>query len=151
MVMDSDMRWFWAAYRRGWLRELIDEGLSKDGFAERMIEIIGAVDYDWIIEARGTEGIRPVGLVLAHSFPDGRIVVPHVDWFPWATSRNIMEGSAVYLREVNKRFKIFIYSDEQSEPFWHRMVQYRILRRGCKVIDHFSRGDFSMFYYTRGP
>jgi len=145
------MRWLWAAYRMGVWRELIADDLNKNAFCERMIEIMAAINYDWIIEAKGDEGIRPVGLILAYAFPDGRIITPHVYWFPWATGRNKMEGSAVYLKEIGKRFKIFLHVDMESVPFWKRMVQYHILRQGCKVTEHYANGDDSMFFYTVGP
>ena len=40
-------------------RELVDDGLDQSGFADRMVEVVGSAAYDWIIEARGSEGIRP--------------------------------------------------------------------------------------------
>ena len=112
---------------------------------------ISSSEVDWFIDARGHEGLRPVGIVMANTIIPGRIIHPHVDWFPWATPRNKMEGSAAFLREVSKRYKLFIYADEESIPFWTRMTQYRILRRGCKVLEHFSMREHSMFFYTVGP
>jgi len=132
-------------------RDMIDDELTQAAFVERMVEIISGAAYDWIIEARGNEGIRPIGLVLANVMLAGRGIDPHVDWFPWATARNKFEGSAAFLREVHKQHKIFIFSDKESKPFWTRMCQYRILCKGCNVRDCYVRGETSTMYYTVGP
>ena len=145
------MRWLWAAYRSGMWRDVFDSGLSQMAFVERIMDFIGAAEMDWIIDARGHEGIRPVGLVMGNWIMPGRILHPHVDWFPWATPRNKMEGIAAFLRETSKRYKLFVYAADEAIPFYTRMTQYRILRRGCKVLDHFSMREHSMFFYTVGP
>lgn len=145
------MRWLWAAYQMGTWRELMDEELSQRAFTERMKELIADVDQDWILEARGESGNRPVGLVLATSLASGRSIEPFVQWFPWATTRNQMEGTAAFLREVSKRFKIFVFAEEKSGDFWQKFIHYGMIRRGCKVMDHFSRGEHAMMYYTAGP
>lgn len=150
-TQDSDFRYLWAAYRLGLWRDIMDDQLSQDAFYQRALEIIAFADYDWILEARQAEGMRPVGLVLAAAMLDGRRIEPHVDWFPWATPRNKFETMALFLRDVSKRFKILGYIEEQDRAFWDRMRQYRLLRHGCKVIDHFSRGEHALFFYTVGP
>ncbi len=116
-----------------------------------MFEIVGSVPYDWIIEAQGVDGLRPAGLVLAKDWAAGRGIEPHVDWFPWATPRNRFEGSAVFLREVGKQLKIVIYSDAESEAFWIRIMRYRMLRKGCRILNFFDKGKHSFMFYTVGP
>lgn len=129
----------------------MDDGLPPQAFRERMTEIIASTDHDWILEARGNTGPRPVGLVLAANMGRGRAIEPHVDWFPWATGRNKVEASAVFLRDVSRNWKVFVFADAENAAFWHRMVRYRILRRGCKVPDYYARGDDAWMFYTMGP
>lgn len=145
------MRWLWAAYRMGLWRELMDVGLTQSAFSDRMTEIISTANYDWIMEARGEEGNRPVGLIMATSLANGRAIEPFVEWFPWATTRNQVEATAVFLKVVSKRFKIFVFAHESAGPFWEKFIRHRMIRRGCKVIDHFARGEHATMYYTIGP
>lgn len=145
------MRYLWAAYQLGAWRDLMDVNLSQDVFTDRMLEVIGSASYDWILEARGEEGNRPVGLILGTSLASGRAIEPFVQWFPWATTRNQMEGTAAFLREVSRRFKVFVFAEEASSDFWARFIHYGLIRRGCKVIDHFARGEHAMMFYTVGP
>jgi hypothetical protein len=126
----------------------MDEGLTQPAFSEKMTELIAMAEHDWILEALGESGVRPVGLILASNV--GRGIEPYVQWFPWATPRNKLEATAVFLREVSKRLKIFVFAEESAQAFWTKFIHYGLIRRGCKVIDYFSRGEHAMLYYTVG-
>lgn len=143
------MAWFWAAYQKGAWRELIDTGLPQSLFRERILEILATAPYDWVLEAKGDEGIRPVGVVLG--FIVGRAVEPGIVWFPWATTRNQIEAAAAFLRDVSKVHKIMVFAKEPAMKFWDKFTQRRMIRRGCKVIDYFSPREHAMLYYTTGP
>jgi hypothetical protein len=130
----------------GMWREVMAGNLSREGFEEKMLEIMGAVPYDWILEAQSDNGLRPVGLILGKQVGSG--VEPFVEWFPWATARNQIEATAAYLKEVSKQLKIFVFAEESANRFWSHFVYYGLVRRGCKVIDYFSRGEHAMLYYT---
>ena len=144
------MAFLWAAYRLGTWDDHIPPELPQTMFESRIIEFLARADYDWIVEARNGDGVRPVGIILAQAMLDGRRIEPHIEWFPWATPRNRFEGIAAYLREVGKRFKILVYTEESEQAFWERLKMYRLLRHGCKVIDHFDRGEHAYFFYTVG-
>lgn len=131
----------------------MDGDLSVPAFEEKLGELILAAELDWIVEAPtpDNDGMRPVGLILAHACKDGRRIEPHIDWFPWASPRNKFEGIAAFLREVSRQYKILIYVEADQSKFWERLKNYRILVRGCRILDHYSRGEHAMFYYTVGP
>lgn len=143
------MRWFWAAYQMGAWRDLMEGGMPRALFRERMMEVIASAPYDWVVEAKGEDGNRPVALLLG--FIVGRAVEPAVEWFPWATPRNQVEATAVFLKEISKVHKIMVFAPESANRFWGRFSQYRMIRRGCKVLDYFSRGEHAMMFYTTGP
>lgn len=145
------MRWLWAAYQMDTWADLFAVNLTKDAFTEKVLEMLGAVDFDWIIDAKSENGMRPVGIVLGNFRAAGRGVEPHVEWFPWATPRNKLEGSATFLYEVGKRYKSFIYSTEDNTVFWDRVCLYRVLKRGCKIGEYFGPKEGAMMYYTPGP
>jgi len=152
-TLDSDMRWLWAAYEMGMWRDELSGHLSQAGFEEKFLEMAGDVAYDWILEAQGSDGLQPVGLVLgqrvmASAEADHEIIEPFVQWFPWATNRNQLEATAVFLKEISKNVKIFVFAAEDAVLFWNRFVQSGLVKRGCKVIDYFSRGEHAMLFYT---
>ena len=56
----------------GW-RDVMDEGLTQAAFSEKMTELIAMAEHDWILEALGESGIRPVGLILASNVARGKM------------------------------------------------------------------------------
>ena len=140
------MRWMWAAYQSGMWRDVMAGNLSPQGFEERALEFIGDYADEWIVEAQGDDGLRPVCLFLAQ--PVGIGIEPAVQWFPWATRRNKLEAIAVFLKEISKQVKIFIFASDEKVEFWSSMVPYGLVRRGCKVVDYFARGKNAMMFYT---
>ena len=150
---DSDMRWLWAAYQMGMWRDELSGHLSQDAFEERFLELAAEATYDWIVEAPGDDGLQPVGIVLGQRVVTGKdvqfeVIEPFVEWFPWATNRNQLEATAVFLKEISKQVKIFVFAPEDAVSFWNRFVQSGLVRRGCKVIDYFSHGNHAMLFYT---
>ena len=147
-VNDSDMRWLFAADRLGMWRDMISGDLSAQAFEEKALEIIAAAPSEGIIDAPGSDGMRPVAIILGQRLGTG--IEPFVDWFPWATNRNQMEATAVFLKEISKQVKIFVFAAEDAIKFWSLFKRYGMVRQGCKVIDYFSRGEHAMLYYTTG-
>ncbi len=147
------MRWLWAAYDMGMWREQLSGGLSQNAFEEKFLELAGGVSYDWILEAQGSDGLRPVGLILAQRVVTGKdvdrvVIEPFVEWFPWATPRNQIEATAAFLKYISKDLKIFVFAPEEATKFWTLFKRYGLVKQGCKVIDYFSRGEHAMLFYT---
>lgn len=147
------MRWLWLAYERGMWHDHLHDKLSAIAFEEWMLDLLASatnvdrtMSYDWVVEARGEDGMCPVGLILGKEVGTG--IEPFVEWFPWATPRNQLEATAVFLKEVSKQFKIFVFAPEDANRFWTRFIQYGMIRRGCRVIDYFSRGEHAILFYT---
>lgn len=149
--MDSDIRWLWAAYKMDTWSGRIFDGLNADAFTEDVVSIVSSADVAHVIEAPSERGLQPVGIVLGRVFGKGRCLEPHVDWFPWATARNRMEASAHYLKHVGRQFKVFLFIEQEHLNFWERIYEYRVLTRGCKVLDYFGPGEHAMMFYTQGP
>ena len=147
------MRYLYAAYRFGLWSEIFDADLPTAAFTEKALDLVGSVALDWVVEAQREDGagVRPVGLILAHLLPDGRRIEPHIDWFPWATPRNKFEGIAAFIHDASRTYKLQIYIEADKTAFWDRLLKYRMLCKGCKIRDHYSRGEDAMFYYSVGP
>lgn len=146
----ADMAWLWAAYQMGGYKEILPTGLGDDAFTDTVLDLIEQMDMAWIIDAPNAKGMQPVGLVLGRFFSGGRALEPHVDWFPWATARNKLEGAAQFLRQVSRQYKIFLFIREEELPFYERVCKYRVMTRGCKINDHFAPGRWAMMFYTVG-
>lgn len=148
---ESDMRWLWAAYKMGAWEGQIYAGLDEELFTEDIICKIKNADFAWTVECTSERGLQPSGIIVGTSFGRGRCVEPHMDWFPWATPRNRLEGMACFLRTVGRQLKIFAFIDQENLPFYERIYEYRLLTRGCKVLDHYGPGEHAIMFYTMGP
>lgn len=140
------MGFFWAAYEDGTFSDVLVRDLTPLAFQNAMAEMIGSIHYDWVVELD-----RPIGLFLGNAMAAGRGAEVQVDWMPWATPRDKLEATAVFLREVPKQLKVFIFSSQEHDAFFARLSRYRLLRNGCKVLNYFGAGKDATMYYTVPP
>lgn len=150
-TIEDDFRWLWAAYKLGTWHDLLNEGLSREVFREAVVELVSQVQFDWILAVPMETGLRPVGMVFADPRFGGNAIEPHVEWFPWATPRNKLECAIQFLKQIGKDVKIMLYIEEQDDTFWHRVWQYKVLKKACKIHDCYGRGKNAVMYYTPGP
>lgn len=146
-VVDSDLAYFWAAYQDGSFADLLMPGLEPETFRDTFIDtFLGGAQYDWVAVSD-----KPLGLFLGNPMAAGRGAEVQVDWMPWTTPRQRLEATATFLRESSKLLKIFIFSDAKSEDFFMRLTRYRMLRRGCKVLNYAGGGEHALMFYTATP
>lgn len=69
----------------------------------------------------------PIGIVVEIHI--GRRIEPHVEWLPWASSRNKLEGALKYLNVRRKQAPVIIWSSERDAPFFERLTSYALLRK----------------------
>lgn len=150
---EDDFPWLWAAYRMGAFREAIEDGLTKEEFTERFLQLMEYLDDERVLHAPNdnapTDEPVPVGLVVIHG--KGKVIEPHVEWLPWATKRNKLETMLAFLREIGKTRKVFAFVSPDARPFYLQMCRYGVLTSGCKILDYFGKGKHVYFFYTRGP
>jgi hypothetical protein len=97
-VRESDFGFFWAAYKQGSFADLIAPDLPARTFQLAVEELLGSVDYDWVVERKS-----PIGLFLGNRMGNGRGAEVQLEWFPWASAREKLEGTATFLRETQRQ------------------------------------------------
>jgi hypothetical protein len=150
-LSDPDWRWLWASYQMNGWTDILQHGLSREDFQERILTIVGGHDLDWIAEVHTDGGLRPVALFVADYRFGGYAVEPHVRWFPWASPRNKLEIGVKFMMEVGKMTKVFIYPPNSDGKLWERVWRYKVLKKGCKISDCYGKGEDAVMYYTPGP
>lgn len=120
---EEHMKYLWASYRkRAW--EEIPEGLTQDQLRE-FVSVLCSRSNLMVIEAPNKYPI--VGIISCRE--DRFYLEPHVDWMPWATDRNKLEGTAravLFLREIKP---LLIWSKESTKEFFTHVCKYGILKR----------------------
>ena len=127
--------------------------ITQDEFDAEIDRWISQVAHrDWVITADTKEGHIPSALVLGIWDLPGRVIKPHIDWFPWATPRVIYEGASHFFRNVRKEMKIMVLCSDKDQPFYERMRQNRLLTyTKAPIKDYFAPGEDAHQYYTQGP
>lgn len=122
----DQMPYLWAAYRMGVWKDTFKDDLTKDEFTLAVSDLSEMTNILAIIAPNGGKQ-TPVGVIIAGE--GVRYIEPHVDWFPWATDRNKLEGiirGILTLREIKP---LFIWCDERDIDFYAHVSKYGILRR----------------------
>lgn len=123
-----DMAILWAAHKAGTFG--LGE-IEQDKFADVMIEIISQYDSAWVVDDRNDvypAGRGPVAVILVKS--DGFIIRPIVDYFKWATKRNMLRATVAFFNWVrySKDVSLCVFSAlaEDKNLFW-KMRDYGIM------------------------
>ena len=143
---EDDMKWLWAAYRKeAFSGKLFPKGLDQSDFKDTVIQYFSQMSEVFMLEAVTSNGKIPVGIVSTLVFSRTE---PHVDWFPWASSRNKLETVALFLSKMRNR-SLLVWAEESEVDFYTRIAQYGVLRRVGKLIK-FKNDKDHMLFQTRG-
>jgi len=115
------MPYLWAAYRMGVWEDFIKPDLNKDKFTNTV------AGFSELSELMIVVTDKPIGLVSIRQ--DARALEIHVDWFPWATSRNKIEGTARSILDLRGIKTLLIWSKWETNPFFTYIAKYGIIRR----------------------
>lgn len=144
----SDLQWLWAAHKF-----TSHEELSQEEFREVMfshLEQYARVYISEDVNHKFTGNIGPVGMFGAYF--DGWTLEPHVEFFPWATQRNMIKSIVGFL--MFQRFQpdigcIRIHCSEERRELFKRLSKYVPIRVGGKIAGGRPDGpDF--IFYVRG-
>lgn len=140
----NDIRWVWASVKRSGF-----EGTSEE-FTQQMEPLLAEADRLFVLEDRNREfskGTGPVGIVLANY--DGWALVPHVQWFPWASHRNILRCSVGFLQAMRYTQDvgvIKIFADGDTAAWFKRLKRYVAISLGGRIPYGRDSGEECIFY-----
>lgn len=125
----KDMAILWAAHKAGSFG--VPDNLDQTQFAEAMLDVLCKYDSVWVVED-GNDSYPdkrgPVALVLIKS--DGFVIRPDVDYFKWATARNVLRTTVAFFNWVrySKDVSLCVFgSTAQSKNLYWRMRDYGIM------------------------
>lgn len=134
----KDIGILWAAHKAGsfGLPEM-----SQSEFANHILMKIAEYDSAFIVEDKNREFVEkgPVALILVRT--DGEIIRPDVDYFKWATKRNVLRTAVGFFQWVrySKDVGVCVFgSTRESKPLYERMREYGIM------VWHIGNGFFGL-------
>ncbi len=125
--------------------------VSQEEFINRIIDLSGRADF-CIADDNNTSyesGSGPIGVCWI--FDNGWKVEPHAEFFPWATSRNILRVTVSFLHMMKyKRIGVcMVYSLKNSVALFNKCTKYGVLFRNGMIPGGDQRGD-EYVYSIRG-
>ena len=112
----------------------IERDLSPQDFLEEFIVKTSNADKIYLIVGKTKRGEIPIGVLF---FVERNIVDLHVEWFPWASSRNIIESSARVLQDLKKDYNIVITIKDNRDHFI-LLCRYGLLRSVGKIHNYYG-------------
>lgn len=134
----KDMGVLWAAYKAGsfGLPEM-----DQDEFAEYIINRFSMFDSIFIVEDANPvyKGRGAVAVILVTA--DREIVRPDIDYFKWATSKNVLRTTVAFFQWIrySKDVGLCVFgSTQKSRKLYERMREYGIM------VWHIGNGYFGL-------
>ena len=105
---------------------------------------LGQFDVAYTLEADTKKGRIPIGVV------GGRFVGPFLfigsmNWFKWASKRNIYESVVNTLNELRKNYIVLFHSNMEDKDFYVNVAKHGIIRRVGTVHDVYEDGPAAVF------
>lgn len=138
----ADLKWFKVAKR-------LEHEDIEDTYEQYLIDTLSNYQEALVIEDSNHQfasKFGPVGFVGA--LTNGYVYEPHVEWFPWASSRNKVRGTVAFFQKFRYRDLGVVIVHALEPDFFRRMKKYVPLYYVGKVPsgDPLARGDDHIFY-----
>lgn len=136
----EDIRFAWAAYKKGALAQLAGPfertDMSADEF-EVTFQATVTTRYHgaWTLFADTRRGNMPVGMVLAfYSHPEPALspfmILGDIIWFPWASTRNKIEAAVYFFSVIRSSLSLVGYANgDVNKRFFEMLCQHSVMRR----------------------
>lgn len=146
----SDIKTLWVSHvQEPW--PIMPEGVTQEEFVNRIIEFtdgknLYVADDDNKAYANG-RGPIAICQVTDHGWK----IEPHVDFFPWASPRNILRATVSFLHmmKYQKIGVCVVYSLKNSLPLFNKCCEYGVLHKSGMIRGGDPRGD-QYIYSIRG-
>ena len=140
------INWQWVAYKGS------GGDLSEVDFKQTATQYLGAFDFVFNLEDRN-EGFSgkagPVGFV--GCLFDGWNLRPHIEWYPWATTRNKLRCQIAFLFMARRKDDIgFILMDSDRPVIMKKLRKYIGIYKAGQIEKGYPDRSDKHIYYIRG-
>lgn len=145
----DDMGVLWAAYKLGSFPLLENQDMTPDEFGRHIAGLCFGMTDAVIAEddnTRYSSGRGPIAFIGIRS--DGWRHEPHVDYFRWATRRNILRTTVGFLRFMRYHKQVGVCIVRCLDPhvaLFRRANEYTLLNYLGRIVNGTPRGDEHVF------
>lgn len=151
LIETMDMPYIWAAYRKGCLapmgEQFADGAMKRDEFrAAFEEEVVSKYQAAWIVLGENKRGFIPIGMVFGAWAPLlPFMIVGGIAWFPWASDRNIIEGTVGFFNAVRNEIPMMGYANNEQKRLYEVCCMHGIMRRVGTSHIAFADGPAAVF------
>ncbi len=124
-LQPDDVKWMYAAYRQGGMRDILPFTLETDQIAEFIEGVLALATGNVVLEARNATG--PVGIIRLNENGHRLEILP--SFFPWATPRNVVESLVKFLHDVRRDYAVLWTVAPPDKRLAEVMAAYGVIRR----------------------
>lgn len=134
----NDIKILWVAHQQSPFDSFPND---QEGFVKRLTEVKAEMV---VIEDENKQYSEqgPIGVIFV--LDDGWKIEPHVEFFSWATKKNILRGCVSFFqwaRNTRKIGCVQVYSLDDSKNLFDHVCKYGVLHYVGKIINGDPRGD----------
>lgn len=128
-IEDEDIRYLWAAYKKNTFDGYVKKDLTAKEFKIEITELmLNSYSGVYVCLANTKQGFVPVGVIPVAGIYLGWMI-GDVRWFPWASTRNIIESFVNFINEMKKEVYLLGYCSDKDKDFFVYMAKHGIIRR----------------------
>jgi len=132
-IEDADVKYAYAAYKKKALEPMgppfdseMDAAQFKSAFEQYVLTNATAA---WTIITNTSRGRMPVGFVMGDNVGALYIILGIV-WFPWASKRNIVEGTIEFFNRIRKELAYMLLASKEHKRVYEAACAHGIM---CRV------------------
>ena len=125
-IDDADVKFAWAAYKKDGLSGIdFPKDLTPILFKEQFENFVNSkANMAWTVVADG----KPIGFALGQ-WVQAFMFITGIAWFPWASPRNIVEGTICLFNSIRKQFAVMGMANDEHRPLYEACCMHGIMRR----------------------
>lgn len=144
----KDIKIVWVAYKKAGIPG-VPEGLNEIEF----VNFIMSFNTDFLIVEDNNKQYKNGGpIAIVTILGNNWKLEPHVDFFPWATKKNILRGCVAFFqwaRNTRRIGCVVVHALENSKNLFDHVCSYGVLHYVGKIVNGDSRGD-EFIYSVKG-
>lgn len=133
-IEPDDLKYLWASYKKGALESMgqafADTAMTPEQFKQAFEAEAERYSEGWIILAETKNGFIPAGIVLGKIDPLlSFMIVGGIAWFPWATRRNIVEGTVAFFDAMRRQMPCIGFAVDEHKRLYEVCCMHGVVRR----------------------
>lgn len=142
-ITEKDLGWMYIAAQKYGVEKTYEQFIESaighmHGYIVHIIHDEATLD--------GAKGVLPVGVFLS-TYDSSWKIMPHVEWYPWASTRNKLRGTVAWLQKHRHSKEIGIIVFDTKHKSWFEGLTKYIpnLRISGVVRNGFADSDMFIF------